>query len=379
MKRVEWLSEGRPAMLRIACAVSVVLAGTSTLVTQSDHGQEIVEISSEPSCGGCSIDLEHVASLGLTSDPVSPMLSSLVAVDSEGRFFVAPTFSPGEIAMYSPGGEFIATFGRPGHGPGEFNDFTRLRVGPGDTVHVFDLNRHSKLAPDLEAFVSLQSLPVPPSDLVFLPEGRMIVSYMLLAADGRSHPLHLLNSHGDILRSFGGDSVGPAAEQRYAMLRRLALASGNRIWVAHFNEYRIELWDANGSHYLTVVRNADWFRPWDGIPIRGEILHEKPRPRLTSVWEDTQGRLWTVINVADRNWKALGRHGPVPVGSVDLSRFWDTIIEVLDVRQGRLIARARFDESMPTFIGDAGMLHSTQETADGDIRIDVWRVRLLTR
>lgn len=82
------------------------------------QAQEVVHVAPEPSCDGCSIKVEHLATLGRTEDPVSPLWYARVAVDTSGNFFVGPTTSPGEIAVYSPSGELLRTIGREGEGPG---------------------------------------------------------------------------------------------------------------------------------------------------------------------------------------------------------------------------------------------------------------------
>ena len=79
------------------------------------------EISSEAASADSRIRITRVATLGKSPDTVSLSRMSKAAMDSQGRFYVTPTFSRGQIAMYDRRGRFVRSFGRRGRGPGEFN------------------------------------------------------------------------------------------------------------------------------------------------------------------------------------------------------------------------------------------------------------------
>lgn len=116
-------------------------------------------IPSEQSCRSCRIVLDPVVTLGRGDGP-SLMRRSTVAVDSRGNYYVAPTYNTGEIARYDPRGRYVGKFGREGRGPGEFGNFIhRIVVGPEDSVHVFEGNRHTVLAPSLSAVASVRMPP----------------------------------------------------------------------------------------------------------------------------------------------------------------------------------------------------------------------------
>jgi hypothetical protein len=301
------------------------------------------------------------------------MRGSKVAVDTRGHFVVAPTYNPGEIVMYSPAGVPIRSFGRSGQGPGEFERIQKIWVGPGDTVHVFEANRHTVLAPGLASLVRVEMLPVNPQYLAFLNDGRMVAQGMVEDARGIGQPLQLMGSGGEVTKSFGGEAPWNPREI-YLTLRAIAPASFNRLWSALIPAYRIELWNSDGSRERTLVRDADWFRPWNTRDLR-QPMEALERPRLSSIAEDARGRLWVNVSVADENYEVL--HGPeISEKGQDPDVMFDTILEVLDPRSGRVIAHARHDWMIGGFIGRDPLVTTTREDAIGNILIDVWRVVL---
>lgn len=358
-------------MLRMLRVLALIVVGL-TCTQEIAEAQRVLTVPSTPACEGCGIGLQRVVTLGRSGGP-SLMRGSKVAVDTRGHFVVAPTYNPGEIVMYSPAGVPIRSFGRSGQGPGEFERIQKIWVGPGDTVHVFEANRHTVLAPGLASLVRVEMLPVNPQYLAFLNDGRMVAQGMVEDARGIGQPLQLMGSGGEVTKSFGGEAPWNPREI-YLTLRAIAPASSNRLWSALIPAYRIELWNSDGSRERTLVRDADWFRPWNTRDLR-QPMEALERPRLSSIAEDARGRLWVNVSVADENYEVL--HGPeISEKGQDPDVMFDTILEVLDPRSGRVIAHARHDWMIGGFIGRDPLVTTTREDAIGNILIDVWRVVL---
>jgi hypothetical protein len=55
--------------------------------------------------------------------------------------------------------------------------------------------------------------------------------------------------------------------------------------------------------------------------------------------------------------------------------YYDTIIEVVDLRSGRLVARGRMDQAL-TSARYPGLIVTYREAKDGSQVIDVWRPRI---
>jgi hypothetical protein len=344
------------------------------LASLSSQSRQLT-IPDNPACSRCRMVLERVATLGSSGEPAFSW-ATRVAVDSRGRFFVASTYDPGKIVMYDTRGVLTRTFGRPGSGPGEFGDLVHmLRVGPGDSVHVFEGNRESVLAPGIAAFGSQRILPVLPNDVLFLRNGRSVVQRAIMGEGRTALPLHLLDPGGRIARSFGGgEPFDPG--RPYLGVLLLSAASGNRIWSAHFGAYRIDLWSLDGSRLRTLVRDANWFGPWDHEPY--SLDRARRHPRIVGVAEDPQGRLWVNIKVPNPRWRPPADGKEMRLDETPDDGEFFTVLEVLDPRTGRLLARGRFAQNLIGFIGNGLTLFSRREDAAGNVVIDVWRVRLST-
>jgi hypothetical protein len=250
-----------------------------------------------------------------------------------------------------------------------------LLIGPGDTLHVLEGIRHSVLAPDLNSFIDLRNLPAPPNVATFLGNGQFVVQFVVNSPGLAGYPLHLVD-RGRVSRSFG-DKRTLRPDQQFETVRAVAAAENGRVWSARINQYRIDRWRTDGIRDLTVIGDRSWFQPWSGYNPR-EPLESKPRPRLGWVSEDGHGRLWVAIAVPDQNWKPHSHTGEVRLLQVSPSEIYDMIIEVLDLQQGRVIARTRIGRTIYRVAGSDDLVYSSREDTDGNTLLDVWRVGIAT-
>lgn len=129
------------------------LAVASAVTAPQLYGQAPREIQPGPSCPTCEITIQHMTTIGASGSSavaVSPMTK--VAALGDGRYVVAPTYNPGEVVIVDSQGRVVARTERPGRGPGEFVEISRVVVSPTDSVLLFDpaLSRVSVLSNDLE-------------------------------------------------------------------------------------------------------------------------------------------------------------------------------------------------------------------------------------
>lgn len=338
------------------------------------NSQRVVRIPSTPTCDGCRIVLEPIARLGSADEPLSLISLARVVSDSEGNYYVAPTFEAGLIARYRRDGRFLGTIGRAGEGPGEFRRINGLVMAAGDTLHVFEGVRHTRLAATSGAYLGSANLPFPPRGRLYVPGYGVVIQYMDVGGGPVNQPLHLVNAAGEVVRSFGGDGKALPPEQSYVSVRAMGAARAGHLWSARINEYRIELWRMDGSPALTVIRDASWFRPWTEQP-EGAPFTRRQRPTVTGVREDAAGRLWVTIIVPARDWRPRPGPGDSNLLRTEIADLYNTIIEVIDVENGRLLARSRYDR----FIGGLGgsaLVHGSRSDGEGNTVIDVWRLRL---
>ncbi len=117
-------------------------------------------------------------------------------------------------------------------------------------------------------------------------------------------------------------------------------------------------------------------------------LSATPPPLLLAVSQDAQGLLWSLIAVADPNWKSaleyqkhpdekpLKKGEPAPKRLVvgDLHKYYDTLIEVIDPARGVVVARGKADMLLQGF-ADTTHAISYRDDRDGVPYIDVWQLR----
>ncbi len=131
-----------------------------------------------------------------------------LAIDSRGRLVIADDLSQ-NLKVFELTGEFVATIGRSGEGPGEFYSPWQVRVGPGDSLYVWDPGHAaiSVFGPDYEF---KRRFLVPPgwtvNSMVIHPGPEIVVS---VSGTGELLPIKILSGDGDMMAE-----AGPPMPQR---------------------------------------------------------------------------------------------------------------------------------------------------------------------
>lgn len=361
----------RRSLVRSSLRVWSPLLLLSIPIGLSSQEAVAVRIDGEPACPSCSIELEHVLELGDEAGMGFVGSTFHVARGSQ-YYYVTIMESPAEIRVFDHEGRFVRVVGRSGDGPGEFRGINGLRLTLNDTLYVHDRLRHrlTVLDPDLE-FVRSMPLRLTLHDKgVVLAGEYLVMNGFQLTPDRVGLPIHVTNSFGEIVRSFGGSgAVGPEESAGLAGIRWLTPASGDRVWAAHFNEYILELWSLDGDLVSRIERDAEWFTAPEAEP-EGP---QPPQPQLLDLRQDADGRLWIMGRTADPQWRESRRlvDGGWETTRPELNR--DFVIEVIDPSSGTLIASRRFPQFGGGFL-DAAHVFTHRETNLGIPKIDVWRI-----
>jgi len=324
------------------------------------HAQTVVP--DEPACRACSIAIEPVLTLGDADGPgILPGLPEDVIVDGLGRYWVLP--GEGVPLIFDPGGRFLQEVGRRGQGPGEFVFPNVALALPGDSVLVFDYGnmRGTVITPELR---HARSVLLPPGQIlgaawVDWPRS-VIINSIVRTPEHLGWPLHTVtfaDSRTAILRSFGRN----AGELRPGFEHELKLTlSGPRaahVWVAEATRYVLAPWSAEGQRLPTLERDAPWFAGSAGDrPGRGGA----PDPIVTGLREDPDGLLWVFILVAAPSWREAfpapepggSRYGEVPMSRIAFEKMYRSVIEVIDTRAARVVARRSYDHPIIAALGD---------------------------
>ena len=335
-------------------------------------------IPSTPACNSCSIEVRRIASLGNDSDPASARRFHVgVSRDSRGRYYVAPMADLAFIAVFDSTGRFLKQLGRRGKGPGEYQYVMMAHVGPNDSLYVLDEfnKRLTVLTPD-HSVARIVPVRGTLTHGFPLPDGRFVAAGRFLTPERLGLPLHLLDSTG-VVRSFGATDPSVRSNEFQAQLRQIALARKGGVWSARMDRYEVERWTLDGERVSHLAREAAWFPAWTEYSVRPPDI-ARPKPMLRAIWEDGEGRLWTVTEVAKDNWRAMrpdpGGEAKIPPLDV-YERTTEAMIEVLDVERGQVIASTR----VPAYIRgmvSPGVLHALRSTPEGDTRVDIWQVTL---
>ena len=364
-----WWSRSLPLVLSMAGVVAA-------------HAQATVTIRSTPSCPGCRLDLVRVATLGSIDDPAGFASNVEVDHDSRGRYIVGASADRTQFMLYDGRGRLLRTVGRRGEGPGEYRGISRVLSGPGDSIHVVDqaLARLTVLSPEIR-LVRTVSLPLSPARSVILRPDRLLVHARVSSMALAGLPLHLIGPDGRIQRSFGAADLEIRPGQEARRVRVIGRSGNDAAWSAYVDRYRLERWGIDGRLELAIERDADWYRPWNAYAAQ-RLDERPPRPQTRGVWQAPNGLLYVAIRVADVHWKRsdearalqAARERP-QLSRTEWSDYADTMIEVIDVQRGVLVASVRVPQALDGFTRD-GMLYGMREAASGVEVIDVWRVQL---
>ena len=319
--------------------------------------QSEIQVEYNP-CAGCKIE---VAPAGLWSGDWLDRAADVVPLGDD-RFAFVPSNHRVELLIVSSAGDLIRRIGRRGEGPGEYDflQFVRpmMRGSGEDGLQVFDLGRRRRTALGSD-FAVRWTAPVPLDqlwDVVVLADGYLLANGFSYTPDRVG--LHLIDREGIIERYFDRPPGGYDANESTRIYRRaLRLANDGSVWSASTTKYRIEKWDPiTGVKLATTVRPADWFPDHDGS-MRSNDPDNPPSPRLIDVMEDSANRLWVMIRVASERWQDAfekvpeGSHPELGARRIrDDHVAYDTVLEVIDWKRGRVLARTVVDEAL-AFMG----------------------------
>ncbi len=122
---------------------------------------------------------------------------------------------------------------------------------------------------------------------------------------------------------------------------------------------------------LAVIRDVDWF-PSDNA-WSPDILETEPAPPLITYLHETDDRLlWIFAALADPDW-APGI--PDPGSAQWFQDSFDTMIEVIDLDRGRVLASHRSDAYLGGICGTK-LVYAVTPAPDGHVTVGVFEPRL---
>ena len=319
------------------------------------------------------IRLESIVTLGATTGDGAIATSPVVSALHPGGFrIVTPAYSAITTLpmVFASSGEYLGNLHGDSTQMGSFSGPTFTRFGPGDSIWVFDNTGRVLVFSPQRRYIRTVVLPNNPGDAEILRDGRIIAS-------GDSGVLVVLyDARGLTLRGIGATHE----DARWIQYNRSILPdTGATFWTMQRKPtWIVQHWDTLGKLLHTLKPRLDWLGPDNAPEYDFEHVYDRPPVAdVSAAWLDHDRHLWIVGEVADRHWinglaprdTASKRTFPLD----DFDKYLDTIIEVLDIPTGRVIASTTFDRYYAV-TGEAGVLAHVTRTSAGWQRAELVRV-----
>ncbi len=366
-------------MRMLACHIKLAL--TMALGGNVLEAQAVVRIPSEVLCASCSIKVEKVVTLQFDGDFSAP--PTWLQRDPQGFYYL---IDPGDrlLKVFDANGRFVRQIGKRGGGPGEYETLRNVLIAGDGSIHVLDiaLGRRSVFARD-GAFLGSTSIRVQGGQgmpAALLPNNELIVNARFLPNDGQGYVLQRIDQKGVTTQRF--DAVDTEWRKTWLQHRLLAVRADGGLVVARPFTFRIDLYNAALSKMQSIVRVAAWVP--SGEPAEqpsGGVYDEPATPQLWSVWEAPSDLLWLLMYVPSRRWQPASPLPPdLPPSDRRLAALIsrpriETIIEVVDLKQLRVLARTRVDGILGSSIG-GGYLFVPPTDMNDEPGIPIYRITL---
>jgi hypothetical protein len=228
-----------------------------------------------------TIEIVQISSIGSLDDEATAFGQIMDAKFGPNRSIYVVDMMNYRVRRYSYDGELLATIGRRGNGPGEFQLPWKMAVNDHDTLAVWD-QRHLRFS-------------------IFDPEGELgrtfnvparwnVSSIHHIAGDtlvvagfgsGSEHGIHVLSVDGDIARSFGAVDVDSTVYTGFMG----SLAGGHSdvhsgiIVYGQKSPFRLDFYSVSGKLLRSCTGPSDWTTQqrdgWRNIPGGVQILWDQ--------------------------------------------------------------------------------------------------------
>lgn len=341
-------------------AHGVVLLAALTILA------EPIQASQVPTEKGQDILIEEIVTLHGPKGSLQPhqRLVPTITQDRSGRYYVVPMADFQSIGVYRQDGEFDRLIRGTATDAGHFVYVSEVKTR-NDTLIVVDDRNLILISTTDDEPIHVAPLHYHPEGILPLPTGGYMTQADIRIASMIGLPVHIHGAAGEHIRSFGRSSDRLSATSPYDFVRTIAYGPGESFFVVSVNRYRIENWSLSGRLLRTIEKTPSWFTPWERMP--PDRRAERPPPWFDSVrFDEGDGVLWCVFHVPDRNWVKTSDADPTVEGpgSPDLTLdkmhdIFDTIIEVIDLTSGEVLASKRIDQRISGYLNDGRNLYTT--------------------
>ena len=246
----------------------------------------------------------------------------------------------------------------------------RAIAAHGRQVYLADSQNHRISIAD-STFEIVRSISVPYSiyQMAVLPGGGIAARFDKINT-GVPFSVHLLSENGAYVSALGGaDSSGFMEEGYLRGDLEIEASQKGSVIVASAAAYVIKEY-VHGHLRQTLTDDIDWFDAY--------ASNDRSKwPRLLSVTVDDEDRLWVLISLQVQGYKynrdLEDSNGFAAIPDVHGGN--DSVVEVWDLKSGRLLAGTRIDQAMRGF-GDGSHIYTYADAPDGAYALRFWRMTL---
>ena len=331
-------------------------------------------------CARCEITATTVATIGDSTGPGEIGSNPVLIADARGRFWVSFPASGGALLVFDSTGRFIRQVGRGGAGPGEFR-FIGAMAASDRGIEIFDnlMLRWSTYDLDL-TFRGSRPNPAQARSVVALKNGRAVIGAIVRTPNAIGQTLHLVDSAGNLTRSFGAPGVPGTSGPTNLFVRNVFRDDADdTFWSSNRTAYVFEKCSAVALSCVTYERTVKWFVPHASAltPSR----EKPPVPIFVGAHPDGPRYLWTLTLVPDSNWASAleqvpGTRTADGLRIAEPDKYWDTIIERIDLTSRAAVISLRIDAALLNFAGPS-LAFASRETAEGVPKIEVVRLKFV--
>jgi hypothetical protein len=183
-----------------------------------------------------------------------------ISLDSDGNVYVADSGN-NRIQKYSPEGELLASYGRKGQGPGEFQIMGGIAVDNQGQMYVTDrsTNRLKILSPQGDELKNLSIVKVT-GEIAILSTGEYVLSKGLFFSQTSTPGLILIvGEDGKLLRTAGQQELFEDWDDfRYFNRTSFAVDKENNVYLAFAARNKIEKYTPEGTLHMTFDRPLNY-------------------------------------------------------------------------------------------------------------------------
>jgi sugar lactone lactonase YvrE len=309
------LTEMKKTEMILAMVLVFVTAGVFAQEMETVDGVRIVHNTNSGKWGkSIPLKLELVRKIGdvdTMDENLAFYFPSDIAWDSEGNIYILDQGNH-RIQKFDPDGKYLATIGRQGQGPGEFNYPASVAVDKQGYIYVADPNNQKVqiMSPEGKEHKTIKKIDGGLGYIKILPDGHMIMGgqagvMMGFSLDQRENVelpkiFSVLDGEGETLRQFG-----EAYDFKSMMVNRLGnqmtytLDSQGNICVSFGYQNRIEKYSPQGKLLWKADRKLGYSTdpPEDKGSVSGgggrRAIRMPQMNRCSSgIAVDSQGRVW---------------------------------------------------------------------------------------